>query len=71
MTEELRLEQRKVALKNLLMEMTESLPPIVQTMVQMYRGTVMQYIDAITADQMDALIDKAYALIGQIDCADE
>ena len=60
------LQKRKAAILNLITEMSTSLPPMVQTMVTMYRGTVIQFIDNLTFEQTEEVIAKAQSIINDI-----
>ena len=60
------LEKRKQAIKNLLEEMTDSLPVMAQSMLMMYRSTVYQFIDKITFEQTEELLNKIQSVIDDI-----
>ena len=60
------LEKRKQAIKNLLEEMTDSLPVMVQSMLMMYRSTVYRFIDTITYEQTEELLNKIQSVIDDI-----
>ena len=60
------LEKRKQAIKNLLEEMTDSLPIMAQSMLLMYRSTVYQFIDKITYEQTEELLNKIQSVIDNI-----
>ena len=60
------LEKRKQAIKNLLEEMTDSLPVVAQSMLMMYRSTVYQFIDKITYEQTEELLNKIQSVIDDI-----
>ena len=60
------LEKRKQAIKNLLEEMTDSLPVMAQSMLMMYRSTVYQFIDKITYEQTEELLNKIQSVIDEI-----
>ena len=60
------LEKRKQAIKNLLEEMTDSLPVMAQSMIMMYRSTVYQFIDKITYEQTEELLNKIQSVIDDI-----
>ena len=60
------LEKRKQAIKNLLEEMTDSLPVMAQSMLMMYRSTVYQFIDKITFEQTEELLNKIQTVIDDI-----
>ena len=60
------LEKRKQAIKNLLEEMTDSLPVMAQSMIMMYRSTVYQFIDKITYEQTEELLNKIQSVIDNI-----
>ena len=60
------LEKRKQAIKNLLEEMTDSLPVMAQSMLMMYRSTVYQFIDKITYEQTEELLNKIQSVIDDI-----
>ena len=60
------LEKRKQAIKNLLEEMTDSLPTMAQSMLMMYRSTVYRFIDTITYEQTEELLNKIQSVIDDI-----
>ena len=60
------LEKRKQAIKNLLEEMTDSLPVMAQSMLMMYRSTVYQFIDKITYEQTEESLNKIQSVIDDI-----
>ena len=60
------LEKRKQAIKNLLEEMTDSLPVMAQSMLMMYRSTVYRFIDTITYEQTEELLNKIQSVIDEI-----
>lgn len=60
------LEKRKKAIVELIEEMTKSLPPMVQTMLIMYRSTVFQFVDALSFEQTEDLIEKVQDIIDRI-----
>ena len=60
------LEKRKQAIKNLLEEMTDSLPVMAQSMLMMYRSTVYRFIDKITYEQTEELLNKIQTVIDDI-----
>ena len=60
------LEKRKQAIKNLLEEMTDTLPVMAQSMLMMYRSTVYQFIDKITYEQTEELLNKIQSVIDDI-----
>ena len=60
------LEKRKQAIKNLLEEMTDSLPTMAQSMLMMYRSTVYRFIDKITYEQTEELLNKIQSVIDDI-----
>ena len=60
------LEKRKQAIKNLLEEMTDSLPVMAQSMIMMYRSTVYQFIDKITYEPTEELLNKIQSVIDEI-----
>ena len=60
------LEKRKQAIKNLLEEMTDSLPVMAQSMLMMYRSTVYLFIDKITYEQTEELLNKIQSVIDGI-----
>ena len=60
------LEKRKQAIKNLLEEMTDSLPTMAQSMLMMYRSTVYRFIDKITFEQTEELLNKIQSVIDDI-----
>ena len=60
------LEKRKQAIKNLLEEMSDSLPVMAQSMLMMYRSTVYLFIDKITYEQTEELLNKIQSVIDNI-----
>ena len=60
------LEKRKQAIKNLLEEMSDSLPVMAQSMLMMYRSTVYLFIDKITYEQTEELLNKIQSVIDDI-----
>lgn len=60
------LEKRKKAILELIEEMSKNLPPMVQTMLMMYRSTVSQFVDTLTLEQTDELIDKVQEILDRI-----
>lgn len=66
MSESELLEKRKKAILELIEEMIKNLPPMVQTMLMMYRSTVYQFVDTLTLEQTDELIDKVQEIIDRI-----
>ena len=60
------LEKRKQAIKNLLEEMTDSLPVMAQSMLMMYHSTVYRFIDTITYEQTEELLNKIQSVIDDI-----
>ena len=60
------LEKRKQAIKNLLEEMMDSLPVMAQSMLMMYRSTVYRFIDKITYEQTEELLNKIQSVIDDI-----
>ena len=60
------LEKRKQAIKNLLKKMTDSLPVMAQSMLMMYRSTVYRFIDTITYEQTEELLNKIQLVIDDI-----
>ena len=71
MSETNRLTRQKQILRNLLDEMTDSLPPMVQTIVAMNRSTVYQLLDNLTEEQMDEIVSKARSIVDLVDCKEE
>ena len=63
-----KLSHRKNAIMELLEEMSASLPPMVMVMFNANRGLVYQFVDAMTLEQTDELLDKAQAIIDKIRC---
>ena len=60
------LERRKTAILNLIQEMSQSLPPMVQLMIKQYHTTVAQSLDKLTFEQTEELIEKAQEIIDDI-----
>ena len=60
------LEKRKKAIVELIEEMSKNLPPMVQTMLTMYRSTVSQFVDSLSFEQTEELIDKVQDIIDRI-----
>ena len=60
------LERRKQKIEHLIDETINSLPVMIQGMVRVYRGTVSQYVDSLTFDQTEELINKVDAIINEI-----
>ena len=60
------LEKRKQAIKTLLEEMTDNLPVMAQSMLMMYRSTVYQFINKITFEQTEELLNKIQTVIDDI-----
>ena len=60
------LEKRKQVIKNLLEEMTDNLPVMAQSMLMMYRSMVYQFIDKITYEQTEELLNKIQSVINEI-----
>ena len=56
--EKIRL-QRIQNLKNLIENITDSMPLPVKTMVTMYHGTVQHLLDNLTFEQTEQIIEKA------------
>ena len=56
--QEVILERRKQAILNLIEEMTKGLPPMVGLMLTQYRSMVCQFVDSLTFEQTEELIDK-------------
>ena len=67
---EQKLLRQKEALKNLIEEMTKELPPMLMSIWVINRSTVMQLVDKLTVEQMDAIIAKARSVIDLIECAE-
>ena len=68
---EKRLTKQKEALKNLIEEMTNDLPPMLMSMWIVNRSTVFRLLDNLTSEQMDAIVSRAREIVNMIDCADE
>ena len=66
MNESQTLEKRKRAIMELIEEMTKNLPPMVQTMLTMYRSTVYQFVDNLSYEQTEELIDKVQEIIDRL-----
>ena len=60
------LARRKDAILDLISEMTKSLPPMVQMIVNQYHSMVSQFVDRITYEQSEELIDRVQAIIDDI-----
>ena len=60
------LERRKQAILNLIDEMSQNLPPMVQMMVRNYRSMVSQSVDALTYEQTEELINKVQGIIDDL-----
>ena len=60
------LEMRKTAILEIIEEMTKNLPPMVQTMLGMYRSTVSQFVDRLTFEQTEELLEKVQEIIDRI-----
>lgn len=57
------LERRKTAILALIDEMSLQLPPMVQLMVKTYRSTVSQFVDNLTFEQSEMVIDKVQEIL--------
>lgn len=57
------LERRKRAILALIDEMSLQLPPMVQLMVKTYRSTVSQFVDNLTYEQSEMVIDKVQEIL--------
>ena len=68
---ESRLTRQKEALRNLIEEMTQNLPPMLMGIWMVNRSTVCQLLDNLTEDQMNAIVTKAREIVDSIDCPDE
>ena len=66
-----RLQKQKEALKNLVEEMTNDLPPMLAGIWMVNRSMVYQLLDNLTSEQMDAIVSRAREIVNMIDCADE
>ena len=66
-----RLQRQKEALRNLVEEMTNDLPPMLMSIWIVNRTTVFRLLDNLTADQMDAIVSKARDIVDMIDCTEE
>ena len=64
-TEEL-LEKRKTAILNLIEQMSENLPPVVKIMVNQYHSMVCQFVDKLTLEQTDELIEKVEGILDDL-----
>ena len=60
------LEKRKTAIKNLIMEMVDSLPDMVKMIVKMNLTTVQLLVDDMTFEQTEELLTKAQNIIDEI-----
>ena len=57
---------RKYAILKIIDEMTETLPPTVKMLLQMNRSTFQQYIDNMTYEQTEEVLDKVQSVIDEI-----
>ena len=60
------LEKRKIAIKNLIMEMVDSLPDMLKMIVRMNLTTVQLLVDDMTFEQTEELLTKAQNIIDEI-----
>ena len=66
MTKSELLDKRKTAIKELIEEMSKNLPPMVQTMLTMYRSMVFQFVDSLSFEQTEELLVKVQEIIDRI-----
>ena len=66
-----RLTKQKQALKNLIEEMTNDLPPMLMSLWIVNRSTVFRLLDNLSSEQMNNIVSKAREIVDMIDCADE
>lgn len=52
------LDRRKNAVMNLITEMTETMPPMAQVMIRANLGTVHQFVDNLTWEQTEEILDR-------------
>ena len=64
--QEVILERRKQAILTLIEEMTKGLPPMVGLMLTQYRSMVCQFVDRLTFEQTEELIDKVQHIIDDL-----
>ena len=65
-----RLQKQKEALRNLVEEMTNDLPPMLAGIWMVNRSTVYQLLDNLSSEQMDAIVSRAREIVDMIDCAE-
>ena len=60
------LNRRKKAILNLIEEMTKELPPMVGLMLTQYRSMVCQFVDRLTYEQTENLIQKVQDIVDDL-----
>ena len=66
MTKEEILEKRKAAIKNLVETMLGTMPVMMQSLVRMNISSVYLFVDNLTYEQTEDLINQAEEIIGQL-----
>ena len=59
-------QETKNRIKNLVEEMSQNLPLPVKMILTTYRSTVHQFIDNLTDEQLEKVIDQAQEIIDEI-----
>ena len=60
------LRRRKQAILKLIEEMTDSLPQMAKVMLSTYRGLVTQFVDCLTFEQSEELINRVQNIIDEL-----
>ena len=60
------LDRRKTAIMELIENMTDSLPIMAQNIVRMNLTTVRRYVEGLTYEQTEEIVEKAQSIIDSI-----